>query len=452
MIGKTDKSPQLNMYQVPIVQFINKNHDICQLSKRINWENIESYLSEYYCIDNGRPSVPIRKIVGVILLKRMFNESDESVVDRWKENPYWQYFCGEVNFQHHWPFDPTDLIKFRQRLGEKGMERILKISIDLFDQKEIQEKRVLVDTTVQEKNITYPTDPKLQKRIIEKCRKIAKDEGIMLRQSYKRVLKQLMIDQRFREHPKRRKKANAAARKIKVIAGRIVRDVERKLNDDQLLRYYHELLLFKKILNQKQKDKNKTYSLHEPEVRCIAKGKEAKKYEFGNKVSIVKTMISGIIVGALSFSNNPYDADTLDPQLQQVERLTGQLPQIAIGDRGYKGKKKVLETEIVIPGKLPAYATNYQKQKTRAYFKARAGIEPVIGHVKHDHRMIRNYLKGTQGDMINVLLAATGFNMMKMLRRIKAETINFCLNLLVTLENNIKMKIQIWRNQGVYQV
>ncbi len=452
MIGKTDKSPQLNMYQVPIVQFINKNHDICQLSERINWEDIESDLSEYYCVDNGRPSVPIRKIVGVILLKRMFNESDESVVDRWKENPYWQYFCGEVNFQHHWPFDPTDLIKFRQRLGEKGMERILKISIDLFDQKEIQEKRVLVDSTVQEKNITYPTDPKLQKRIIEKCRKIAKDEDIMLRQSYKRILKQLMIDQRFREHPKRRKKANAAARKIKVIAGRIVRDVERKLNDDQLLKYYHELLLFKRILNQKQKDKNKTYSLHAPEVRCIAKGKEAKKYEFGNKASIVKTMKSGIIVGALSFSNNPYDADTLDPQLQQVERLTGQLPQIAIGDRGYRGKKKVLETEIVIPAKLPAYATNYQKQKTRTYFKARAGIEPVIGHIKHDHRMIRNYLKGTQGDMINVLLAATGFNMMKMLRRIKAEAIKFCLNLLVTLENNIKMKIQIWRNQGVYQV
>lgn len=452
MIGKTDKTPQLNMYQVPIIQFINRDHELYQLSERIHWEEIERDLSEYYCVDNGRPSVPIRKIVGIVLLKRMFNESDESVVDRWKENPYWQYFCGEVNFQHHWPFDPTELIKFRHRLGEKGMERILKISIDLFSEKEIQEKRVLVDTTVQEKNITYPTDPKLQKKIIEKCRKIAKDEGIMLRQSYTRTLKQLMIDQRFRSHPKRRKKANAAARKIKVIAGRIVRDVERKLNDEQLLRYYHDLLLFKQVLNQKQKGQNKIYSLHEPDVRCIAKGKEAKKYEFGNKVSIVKTMKSGIIVGALSFNTNPYDADTLDPQLHQVERLTGQLPKLAIADRGYRGKKRVLETDIVIPGKLPAYATNHQKQKIRKYFRARAGIEPVIGHVKHDHRMIRNYLSGTQGDAINTLLAATGFNMMKMLRRIKAESINFCLYLLATLENNIKLKIQIWRNQGVYQV
>ena len=234
MIGKTDKSPQLHMYQVPIIQFINKEHELYQLSERINWDEIEQDLTEYYCVDNGRPSIPIRKIVGVVLLKRMFNESDESVVDRWKENPYWQHLCGEVNFQHNWPFDPTELIKFRHRLGEKGMERILKISIDLFEKKEIQEKQVLVDSTVQEKNITYPTDPKLQKKIIEKCRAIAKEEGVVLRQSYKRTLKQLMIDQRFREHPKRRKKANAAARKIKVIAGRVVRDLERKLNSEQL--------------------------------------------------------------------------------------------------------------------------------------------------------------------------------------------------------------------------
>ena len=179
-----------------------------------------------------------------------------------------------------------------------------------------------------------------------------------------------------------------------MIAGRVVRDLERKFNDKQLGRYEQDLLLFNLILSQKQKDQNKIYSLHEPEVRCIAKGKEAKKYEFGNKASIVKTMKSGIIIGALSFSDNPYDTDTLDPQLRQVERLTSRLPETAIADRGYRGKKKILGTEIRIPGKLPAYATNYQKQKARKYFRARAGIEPVIGHIKHDHRMIKNYLSG----------------------------------------------------------
>ena len=452
MIGKTDKTSQLHMYQVPLIQFINKDHELYQLAERIDWDELEQDLTEYYCVDNGRPSIPIRKIVGVVFLKRMFNESDESVVDRWKENPYWQYFCGEVNFQHHWPFDPTELIKFRHRMGEKGMERILKVSIDLFERKEIQEKRVLVDTTVQEKNITYPTDTKLQKKIIEKCRDIANDEGIQLRQSYKRTLKQLMIDQRFREHPRRKKKANAAARKIKTIAGRIVRDVERKLNTEQLGRYEQDLLLFHRILNQKRTDTNKIYSLHEPEVRCIAKGKEAKKYEFGNKASIVKTMKSGIIVGALSFNDNPYDAATLDQQLQQVERLTGKLPETAIADRGYRGKKKVLGVQIRIPGKLPKKATNYEKQKARKYFRARAGIEPVIGHIKHDHRMIRNYLSGTQGDTINTLLAAAGFNMMKMLRRIKVETIDRCQYLLGSLVHYMNIKIWSLQNQWVFQV
>jgi len=290
-------------------------------------------------------------------------------------------------------------------MGEDGMERILKISIDLFEMKEIQEKHVLVDTTVQEKNITYPTDPKLQKRIVEKCRAIAKEEGVVLRKSYKRTLKQLMIDQ-----------------------------------------------LFHRVLKQTQKDSNKIYSLHEPEVKCIVKGKEAKKYEFGNKVSIAKTMKSGIIVGAKSFSDNPYDAHTLEPQLKQEERLTGRLPKTGIADRGYRGKKKILGVEIRIPGKLPAKASNYEKQKARKFFKARAGIEPVIGHVKHDHRMIRNYLSGTQGDAINTLLAATGFNMMKMLRRIKAKTTACCQNLHGTVVHYMNIKIWSRENQWVFQV
>ena len=451
MLGKTDKTPQLNMYQVPLIQFIDKSHELCQVAEQIGWDDLERDLSDYYCVDNGRPSIPIRKIVGVILLKRAYNESDESVVDRWKENPYWQHFCGEVNFQHEWPFDPTELVKFRKRMGEQGMERILKLSIDLFEEKEIQEKRILVDSTVQEKNITFPTDTKLQKKIVEKCRDIAAKEGIVLRQSYKRTLKQLMIDQRFRDHPKRRKKANAAARKIKTIAGRMVRDLERKMTATQRQNYDHELQLFHRVLNQQRKDTNKVYSLHEPDVRCITKGKEAKKYEFGNKVSLVKTMKSGIIVGALSFKENLYDADTLDPKLQQVERLTRKLPETAITDRGYRGKKRVLGVEILIPGKPKKRASNYEKHKARKYFRARAGIEPVIGHVKHDHRMIINYLSGTQGDAINTLLAAAGFNFKKILRRIKTESVAFCRYLKDTLQAVITIKTSDREKQWVFQ-
>ena len=189
MVGKTDKAPQLNVFKIPLDLYIDPNHELCILSKKIDWNQVEEDFSEYYCADNGRPSIPIRKIVGVILLKRTYNLSDESAVERWKENPYWQYFCGEIYFQHREPFDPTELIKFRQRIGESGAEKILKLTILLFDKKEIQEKEVLIDTTVQEKNITFPTDAKLQKKIIEKCRKIAEKEGIVLRQSYRRLLK-----------------------------------------------------------------------------------------------------------------------------------------------------------------------------------------------------------------------------------------------------------------------
>jgi len=425
MIGKTDRQPQLNIFKVPLNQYIDLNHELCLLSKKIDWERVEDDFSQYYCLDNGRPSIPIRKIVGVILLKRVYNQSDESVVERWKENPYWQYFCGETYLQHQQPFDATELIKFRQRIGEPGAEKILSLTIHLFNKKEIEEKEALFDTTVQEKNITYPTDTKLQKRIIEKCRKIAETEGIVLRQSYKRILKQLMIDQRFRQHPKRRKKANAAARKIKTIAGRVVRDIERKMNNEQLQRYAVDLSIFKLKLKEQKNTKNKIYSLHEPHTKCIAKGKEAKQYEFGNKTSIVKTRKSGIVIGALAFKENIYDGDTLKPQLEQIERLTNYQPETGIVDRGYRGRSTISETKIMSPKKLPASSNNYQKQKARKQFRARAGIEPVIGHIKHDHRMIRNYLSGELGDTINTLLAAAGFNMKKMLNRLKAEAINF---------------------------
>jgi len=428
MIGKTDKTPQLNIFKIPLNLYIKTDHELCLLSKKIDWDKLEEEFSQYYCSDNGRPSIPIRKIVGVILLKRVYNQSDESVIERWQENPYWQYFCGETYFQHEPPFDPTELIKFRQRIGESGAEKILRLTIHLFEKKEIKEKEVLIDTTVQEKNITFPTDAKLQKKIIEKCRKIAKKEGIVLRQSYRRLLKQSMIDQRFRQHPKRRKKANAAARKIKTIAGRVVRDIERKMNDEQLQKHAHELTIFKLILGQQKNSKNKIYSIHEPHTKCIAKGKESKPYEFGNKTSIVKTRKSGIIIGALAFKENIYDGDTLEPQLEQVERLTTFKPEAGIVDRGYRGKNIVLDTKIISPKKLPSSASSYQKQTARKRFRARAGIEPVIGHIKHDHRMIRNYLSGELGDAMNTLLAAAGFNLKKMLRRLKDQAISFIFN------------------------
>ena len=212
----------------------------------------------------------------------------------------------------------------------------------------------------------------------------------------------------------------AAARRIKVIAGRVVRDIERKMDNGQRGKYEEQLAIFNKVLTQERNSSDKVYSIHQPHVKCIAKGKEAKKYEFGNKSSIVKTRKSGIIVGAMAFTENIYDGDTLLPQLEQTQRITGHKPKVGIADRGYKGRKNVNGVQIIIPARLPALANNYQKQKMRKRFRARAGIEPIIGHLKQDHRMSRNYLLDEQGDLVNTLLAAAGFNLRKMLQRIKA--------------------------------
>jgi len=279
----------------------------------------------------------------------------------------------------------------------------------------------LIDSTVQEKNITYPTDAKLHKRIIEKVNKIAKQEGITLRQTYTRTLKQLMIDQRFHNHPKRRKKAKAALRKIKTLAGRQVRDIERQFTPSQQKKYQDLFIILNKILIQQKGDKNKIYSIHEPETSCIAKGKEAKKFEFGNKSGMVLTKTTKIVVGAIAFEDNPYDGHTLDQHLNQTEYLTNRRPKTGIVDRGYRGKKNINGTEIISPSVPKKGTTQYEKQKARKRFRARAGIEPVIGHIKHDHRMLRNYLKGVIGDQLNTILAGTGFNLKKMLNRIKEQ-------------------------------
>lgn len=419
MVGKQDKSPQLSIFDTPLERFISLEHELCILSHQIDWDSIEMEFSVYFS-EIGRPSVPIRRMVGLLLLKYIYNLSDEAIVDRWIENPYWQYFSGEKVFQTQKPFDPTEFIHFRNRIGKEGAEKLLKVSIQLFG-KEAQEKEVLIDSTVQEKNITYPTDAKLHKRIIEKVNKIAIQEGITLRQTYTRTLKQLMIDQRFHNHPKRRKKARAALKKIKTIAGRQVRDIERKFTPSQEGKYQELFIILNKILIQQKGDKNKIYSIHEPEVSCIAKGKEAKKFEFGNKSGFVLTKTTKIVVGAIAFEDNPYDGHTLEEHLKQTEYLTESRPKTGIVDRGYKGKKKINGTEIISPSVPKKETTQYEKQKARKRFRFRAGIEPIIGHIKHDHRMLRNYLKGAIGDQLNTILAGTGFNLKKMLNRIKEQ-------------------------------
>lgn len=269
-----------------------------------------------------------------------------------------------------------------------------------------------VDSTAQEKNITYPTDAKLHKKIIDKCVKKAKKEGIALRGSYKRTSKQLLRDTYNGAHPKRGKKADAAKRKLRTIAGRLVRELERRLATGVFAR---ELELFKKVLAQEKNSKDKIYSLHEPEVYRMGKGKPHKKYEYGYRASVVLTQRTGIIVGAMAFKTNVYDGHTLEEVLQQAETLTGKFPRTATVDRGYQGKQQVGGTQVHIPKPPLKRDTAYQKRKKRKHHRRRAAIEPIIGHLKADHRAARNFLKGQIGDSINFIMAAAGFNFKKLM-------------------------------------
>ena len=308
--------------------------------------------------------------------------------------------------------DPTDLVYFRNRIGEEGVELIFQSSVQIHG-KAAEEKEVSVDTTVQTKAITYLTDAKLPNRNLERCWAIAQKEDIKLRQSYKRVIKQQMKWQNNTQHPRRRKQASKSLRKIKTITGRLVRDLVRKLPEGHLAYYAPQLALFQQVMNQKRGDKNKIYSLHEPDVACIAKGKAHPKYEFGSKVAIAQTKNSGIIVAAHNFKGNPHDSQTLLPTLLQYHRILGQLPEVALTDRGFRGPKAVIGVQILKPDKPKKDSSAYQKRKARTRFRRRAAIEPTIGHLKNQYRLKRNWLKGSQGDQMNLLLAAVAFNFKK---------------------------------------
>ena len=394
-----------NFLYPDLMDQLDPGDPLLELSKRIPWHRFENEFAGLYS-SVGRRAKPIRLMVGLLILKQLENLSDERLIEAWVRNPYYQAFCGERHFQWKFPCDPSELVYFRRRIGEKGTELIFQISVEMHGDK-AQETEVTVDTTVQEKNITFPTDVKLLTKVIRGCRKIADQSGIQFRRSFRRELPGLL---------RQRTKSARTIKRIRTMAGVLIRELERKLPAEARVQHEETLAMYRRVQNQTRFDKNKIYSLHEPGVLCIGKGKEHKKYEFGAKASIVCTKTSNIIVGAKSFTTNIFDGHTLPEVLTQVEEIRGVRPEIAICDRGYRGKSRIGDTRILIPSKPKKSDTAYQKRKARMRFRRRAGIEPVIGHIKHDHRMARNYLKGAIGDAINLFMAAAAFNFRKLIR------------------------------------
>lgn len=424
MLGKIKPNYQQHLFQTRLTELINLEHPLVKLAQQIDWEKMEVELQNLYSTQ-GRPSIAIRKIAGLLMLKQMFNQSDELVVERWIENPYWQYFTGEDFFQNKQPFDPSEFVHFRKRLKEKGLEFLLSQTVALHPQAK-DEKEVQIDTTVMEKNITFPTDAKLAKKIIDNCDTIAKKEGVKLRQTYRRIAKQHLRDAYFGHHPKRKKKALAARKKLRTIANRLVRELERKLPVPILEQHQSELDKYKQVLVQKKNSKDKIYSLHEPQTACIGKGKAHKAYEFGTKVSVTRGRKTGVITSIKRFSGNAHDSKTLEESLAQSERVRQQIagtrPSIATTDRGFRGVTQVGTTTIEIP-KNKKDNTKYKQEVARKRFRARAAIEPTISHLKRNHCLGLNFLKGVMGDINNGLLAAIGYNLKMRFNQIKAQIV-----------------------------
>lgn len=410
--------PEINI-GTELEGFLDKQHGLYQLSNIINWDWLIEHYGMCYCENNGRPSIPLRVIVGLHYIKYLEGESDESMVEKFCENPYWQYFCGFKTFQHKLPCHPTTLSKWRRKVGEDTIEKMLEETLNIAKRTglltEKQCRRLNVDTTVQEKAITFPTDSKLYEVARTKLVLAAKKRGVNLRQSYVRIGKKAYIKHGRYMHARQMKRAKKERRKLKTYLGRTIRDIRRKVisPDKKLLSL---LSISEKILNQKRSDRNKLYSIWAPEVECISKGKIHKKYEFGCKVSVATTCKEPWIVSINAIHGNPYDGHTLKSTIDKAEKNTGVRAEDAFVDQGYKGKHNH-------PDDVNVYVTGRRGLKgiLKKLLRARSSIEPIIGHVKHDHLMDKNHLHGISGDKMNALLSGCAFNIKKILRKIVPE-------------------------------
>ena len=417
-------SGEQDLFRARLDQIIDMDHALAKLARAIDWRFLEGKFGAVYIDGVGRPPLPTRLMAGLAILKHTFNLSDEMVCDRWLENPYYQYFCGEEFFQHALPLERTSITRWRNRMGAERLEALLQESLAVATRtgamKPSDLGRVIVDTTVQPKNITFPTDAKLANRAREKLVSLADRRGVKLRQSYRRLGKFALIMHQRYAHARQFGRAKRSLRKLKTYLGRVIRDAERKIAGNPWLetKFARLLALARRVHAQERGQRGpKIYSLHAPEVECIGKGKPHKPYEFGVKVNIATTLKRSkggqFAIHAQALPGNPYDGHTLATIIPAIEQLIGNTIERLHADAGYRGHNAPPEYQFKV-------YTSKQKRRVTPQIKRemrrRAAVEPVIGHLKNEHRMDRNYLHHRTGDANNPILAAVGYNFSLLLR------------------------------------
>ena len=424
-MAKPRDDRQKDLLRPALEAIIDLGHPLVRLAREIDWGFLDGRFASVCTPGVGQPPLPTRLVAGLFILKHMHDLSDEVLCARWLENPYYQFFCGELSFCHRLPFERSSLTHWRQRLGEEQLVALIQESLSVAHKtgalatRDLE--RVVVDTTVQPKAITHPTDARLCHRALEKLVDLAWRNDVPLRQSYRRVAKRAAIMVGRYTHAHQFKRARRELKFLRTRLGRVVRDIRRKIADDAALRerFADLLALAQRVRFQDHRQRGpKVYSLHAPEVECIGKGKARAPYEFGCKVSIAtpvtKPKGGQFVLHAKALHGNPFDGHTLGPVIRELEQLTGVETRRIHVDKGYRGHNYQEKFRVWITGQARRVTAPIRRE-----MKRRAAVEPVIGHVKAEHRMGRNYLKGREGDRINAVLAAAGYNFSLLLRWLK---------------------------------
>ena len=412
---KPETTGSTDLFRARLDQIINLKHELAQLAGKIDWDWIDGEIAPLYS-DKGRPGIGTRFAIGLLLLKHIYRLSDEGACDRWVHDPYFQYFTGEEFFQHEFPHERSDLSHWRKRFGDK-LELLLAESLRVAHTSGALRTRdlarVTVDTTVQPKAITFPTDAKLLHAAIKGLNRLAQKHGVRLRQSYLRIAKRAAMMAGRYAHAKQFNRHHRELRLLRTRLGRIIRDIRRKIADQTGVEVAFEWPLSRaaQIRSQQQRQRGwKLYSFHAPEVECIGKGKASAPYEFGVKTSIVTTNARApggqFVLHTKTLPGNPYDGHTLRAVIEDTQKLIGREIERAYVDKGYRGHDTTNPRRVFISGQKRGVHGAIKRE-----LKRRSAIEAVIGHMKADGHLGRCYLKGREGDAANAILTAVGHNL-----------------------------------------